>query len=82
MDLVDRSAPLVIGGYLYDKPGTVLYKLAKSKIIWERRTAIVSTHFFIRQNDVDDTFIIAEILLHDKHDLINKAVGSWVREAG
>jgi 3-methyladenine DNA glycosylase AlkD len=81
-DFVDRSAPHVIGGYLSDKPRTVLYKLAKSKNIWERRTAIVSTWYFIRQNDINDTFKIAEILVHDKEDLIHKAVGSWVREAG
>src|SRR6185369_12379890 len=81
-DLVDRSAPFVVGGYLFDKPRKILYKLAKSKNVWERRTAIVSTYFFIRQNDIDDTFKIAELLIDDKHDLINKAVGSWVREAG
>jgi 3-methyladenine DNA glycosylase AlkD len=81
-DMVDRSAPYVIGGYLYDKPRTILYKLAKSKNIWERRTSIVATYYFIRQNDVDDTFKIAELLVHDKEDLVNKAVGSWVREAG
>jgi 3-methyladenine DNA glycosylase AlkD len=81
-DLVDRSAPFVVGGYLFGKPRTILYKLAKSKNVWERRTAIVATYFFIRQNDLDDTFRIAEILVNDKHDLINKAVGSWVREAG
>jgi 3-methyladenine DNA glycosylase AlkD len=81
-DMVDRSAPFVVGGYLFDKSRAPLYKLAKSKNTWERRTAIVSTYFFIRQNDVEDTFKIAEILVNDKHDLINKAVGSWVREAG
>ena len=81
-DMVDRSAPFVVGGYLFDKSRAPLYKLAKSKNTWERRTAIVSTYFFIRQNDLEDTFKIAEILVHDKHDLINKAVGSWVREAG
>jgi 3-methyladenine DNA glycosylase AlkD len=81
-DMVDRSAPYVVGGYLHDKPRKILYKLAKSKNVWERRTAIVSTYFFIRQNDLDDTFNIAEILVNDQHDLIQKAVGSWVREAG
>jgi 3-methyladenine DNA glycosylase AlkD len=81
-DLVDRSAPYVVGGYLYDKPRTILYKLAKSKNAWERRTAIVSTYFFIRQGDISDTFKIAEILVNDQHDLIQKAVGSWIREAG
>ena len=81
-DLVDRSAPYVIGGYLFDKSRKPLYKLAKSKNVWERRTSIVATYFFIRQNEIEDTFNIAEMLIHDKHDLINKAVGSWIREAG
>ena len=81
-DLVDRSAPYVVGGYLFDKDRKPLYKLAKSKNVWERRTAIVATYFFIRQDEPDDTFKIAELLVHDKHDLVNKAVGSWVREAG
>ncbi len=81
-DLVDVSAPYVVGGYLFDKPRDVLYKLARSKNVWERRTAIVSTYFFIRQGDIDDTFKIAEMLLKDKHDLIHKATGGWLREAG
>ena len=81
-DMVDRSAPYVVGGYLFDKSRAPLYKLAKSKNTNERRTSIVATYFFIRQNDVNDTFKIAEILVHDKDDLVNKAVGSWIREAG
>ena len=81
-DLVDRSAPYVVGGYLFNKPRDVLYKLAISDNMWERRTAIVSTYYFIRQNDVEDTFKIAEILVHDKQDLIHKATGGWLREAG
>ncbi|MGH9801264.1 MAG: DNA alkylation repair protein [Blastocatellia bacterium] len=81
-DLVDRSAPYVVGGYLFDKPRDALFKLARSKNIWERRTAIVSTYYFIRQGDLADTFKIAEMLVNDKHDLIHKAVGGWVREAG
>jgi hypothetical protein len=81
-DLVDRSAPYVVGGYLFDKPRAVLYKLARSKNVWERRTSIVSTYYFVRQGDVTDTFKIAEILLNDKHDLIHKATGGWLREAG
>ena len=81
-DLVDRSAPYVVGGYLFDKPRNVLYRLARSRNIWERRTAIVSTYFFIRQGQVEDTFKIAEVLLDDKHDLIHKATGSWLRAAG
>jgi 3-methyladenine DNA glycosylase AlkD len=81
-DLVDRSAPYVVGGYLVDKSRDILYKLARSKSLWERRTAIVATYYFIRQGDVDDTFKIAELLVHDPHDLVQKAVGGWVREAG
>lgn len=81
-DLVDRSAPYVVGGHLFDKSRKILFKLARSKNMAERRTAIVSTYFFIRQNDVDDTFKIAEILVHDKDKLIQMAVGGWIREAG
>jgi 3-methyladenine DNA glycosylase AlkD len=81
-DLVDRSAPYVIGGYLFDKPRTILYKLARSKNMPERRTAIVSTGYFIRQGDIDDTFKIAEILLDDDEDLIHKASGWMLRAAG
>ncbi|HMG91833.1 MAG TPA: DNA alkylation repair protein [Chryseolinea sp.] len=81
-DLIDRSAGYVVGSYLIDKPRTILYNLAKSKNIWERRTAMVSTSYFIRYGDVGDTFKIAEMLVGDKHDLIHKAVGSWIREAG
>ncbi|HEU0253824.1 MAG TPA: DNA alkylation repair protein [Pyrinomonadaceae bacterium] len=81
-DLVDRAAPFVVGGHLADKPRKVLYKLARSKNPWERRTAIVSTYYFIRAGDLEDTFGIAEILRKDEHDLIQKAVGSWIREAG
>lgn len=81
-DLVDRSAPYVVGGYLFDKPRAILYKLAASKNMWERRTAIVSTFYFIRKGEIDDTFKIAEMLLNDKEDLIHKAAGGWLREAG
>jgi 3-methyladenine DNA glycosylase AlkD len=81
-DLVDRSAPYVVGGYLAGKPRKILYRLARSANPCERRTAIVSTYFFIRQNDLDDTFGIAEILVNDGDVQVQKAVGSWVREAG
>jgi 3-methyladenine DNA glycosylase AlkD len=81
-DLVDRSSPYVVGGYLSDKPRDILYKLARSKSPWERRTAITATYYFIRQGDLDDTFKIAELLVNDPHDLVQKAVGGWVREAG
>jgi 3-methyladenine DNA glycosylase AlkD len=80
--LVDLGAPHVIGGYLFDKPRGVLYELARSDDTWQRRTAIVATLFFVRQGDVDDTFAIADILLHDEHDLIQKPTGGLLREAG
>lgn len=81
-DFVDRAAPSVVGAYLKDKPRDILYKLAQSKDVWKRRTAIVSTYAFIREGDTEDTFKIAELLVHDKHELINMAVGSWIRTAG
>ena len=81
-DLVDRSAPYVVGGYLFDKPRDILYKLARSKDMCERRTALVATYYFIRQDDTAETFKIAEVLIDDEDDLIHKAVGGWVREAG
>ena len=81
-DLVDRAAPHVVGGYLADKPRKDLYRLARSRNPWERRTAIVSTYYFIRSGDLDDTFGIAAVLVKDKHELVQKAVGSWIREAG
>jgi 3-methyladenine DNA glycosylase AlkD len=81
-DLVDRSAPYVVGGYLFDQPRKILYKLARSKNMPERRTAIVSTGYFIRQGDVEDTFKIAEMLINDEQDLINNATGWMLRAAG
>lgn len=81
-DFVDRGAYNIIGEYLTDRPKDQLYELAKSKNPWERRTAIVSTYAFIKNGQIDDTFKIAEILVDDEHELINKAVGSWIREAG
>ncbi|MDR7128139.1 3-methyladenine DNA glycosylase AlkD [Algoriphagus sp. 4150] len=80
--LVDRAAPYVVGGYLYDKDRKPLYKLAMSKLPMERRTAIVSTYYFIRKNDIQDTFKISEILVHDQDKYVQMAVGSWIREAG
>lgn len=81
-DLVDLAAYKVIGPYLADKPRDILYKLAKSKNMWERRTAIVCTAHFIRLNDLEDTFRIAELLMHDQEDLIHKATGWMLRFAG
>ncbi len=81
-DLVDASCRDVVGGYLEDKPRDDLYRLAKSKNLWERRVAMVSTWQFIRQGDLEDTFKLAAILRDDQHDLIQKAVGWMLREAG
>jgi hypothetical protein len=81
-DLVDRAAPHVVGGYLWDKSREPLYQLAASPHWFERRSSIVSTWFFIRRGDLDDTFCIAQILANDPHDLVQKAVGGWIREAG
>jgi 3-methyladenine DNA glycosylase AlkD len=81
-DLVDVACPYVVGGYLLDKPRDVLYELARSESLWERRAAIVSTAYFIKQGDVADTFGIAALLLDDDEDLIHKATGGWLREAG
>lgn len=80
--MVDRSALWVVGHYLFDKSRKALYKLAKSKMMAERRTAIVSTLYFIRKGDLDDAFKLAEIILYDKEDLIHKANGWALRFAG
>ncbi len=81
-DLVDRSAIYVVGHYLFKKPRNILYELARSKDTSERRTAIISTLYFIKHGDVQDAFKIAEILLADDQDLVNKATGWALREAG
>jgi 3-methyladenine DNA glycosylase AlkD len=81
-DLVDLGAWDVVGRYLVDKPREVLYQLARSTNVWERRTAILATLYFVRQGDLDDTFRIAEELVNDDHDLVQKAVGGSLREAG
>ena len=81
-DLVDRSAPSVVGGYLVDRDRAPLYALARSNSLWERRTAIVATYAFIRQGDLDDTFAIGAILVDDPEEMVQTAVGGWIREAG
>ena len=81
-DLVDISAPKIIGTYLGDKERKILYKLARSKNLWKRRIAIVSTFAFIRNNDFFDTLTISELLLNDSEDLIHKACGWMLRESG
>lgn len=81
-DIVDVSCRDVVGGYLQDRSREPLYELARSKVLWERRIAMVSTWQFIRVGDLDDTFKIAELLLDDQEDLMHKAVGWMLREAG
>ncbi|MFA7662545.1 MAG: DNA alkylation repair protein [Patescibacteria group bacterium] len=83
-DLVDLSAPNILGDYLLDKKAKrkILYKLVKSKNLWQRRMSILATFRFIRHNEYDDALKISEILLSDQHDLIHKAVGWMLREIG
>ncbi|MBW3014706.1 DNA alkylation repair protein [Candidatus Woesearchaeota archaeon] len=81
-DLVDLSAPTIVGGYLLDKKRDILYKLAKSRNLWEKRIAIIATAAFIAKKQYKDTLKISEILLKDNHDLIHKAVGWMLREVG
>lgn len=81
-DLVDLTAPQIIGAYLDERSKTVLTKLAKSKSLWERRIAVLSTFYYIYQGKSSETLKIARILLKDEHDLIHKAVGWMLREVG
>ena len=81
-DLVDRSAIYVVGSYLFDKPRKILYTLARSRFMPERRTAIVAALYFIGKGDVDYAFELAEMMLYDKEDLIHKANGWALRFAG
>jgi 3-methyladenine DNA glycosylase AlkD len=81
-DLVDGSAPYILGEYLQDKSRKLLYTFAESKNLWERRIAIVATQAFIRKDQYADTFALAEKLMRDKHDLIHKATGWMLREVG
>ncbi len=94
-DLVDSSAPNIVGDYLLDpsassgqansgrsKNRKILYKLAKSKNLWERRIAVIATYAFIKNNEFNDTIKIAGVLMNDGHDLIHKAVGWMLREVG
>jgi 3-methyladenine DNA glycosylase AlkD len=81
-DLVDSSAPYIVGPHLLDKDRQPLHRLARSINLWQRRIAIIATSHFIRNNDFADTLAISEVLLVDREDLIHKAVGWMLREVG
>jgi 3-methyladenine DNA glycosylase AlkD len=81
-DLVDSSAHKILGAWLLDKPRDILYKLAKSNSLWERRISIISTFAFINNGDLTDAVELATILLKDEQDLIHKASGWVLREVG
>ncbi len=81
-DLVDCSAPYIVGAYLLNSDRQPLYEMAVSKVLWDRRIAIISTFHFIKRNEFDDTLNISEISKSDKEDLIHKAVGWMLREVG
>ncbi len=81
-DLVDLSAPKIVGAHLLTRDKDILFDLARSSDIWKKRIAVLATYTFIRNLQFDMTFRIAEILLNDKHDLIHKGVGWMLREVG
>ena len=81
-DLVDLSAPTIVGGWLKSRSRAILSRLARSKSLWDRRISVLATFWFIRDGDFDDALLLAEILLDDSEDLIHKAVGWMLREIG
>jgi len=81
-DLVDTSAEHIVGAYLFNRSRKPLYRLARSKLLWERRIAIMSTYHYIKKNEFEETLNLAEILHQDPEDLIQKAVGWMLREVG
>ena len=81
-DLVDSSAHKIVGPHLEDRDRSILYQFAQSDMLWERRIAMMATYHFIHQDDYGDALQLAEILLHDKEDLIHKVVGWMLRELG
>lgn len=81
-DLVDSSAPYIVGAHLFGRSRKILFGLARSKNLWHRRVAMLATFYFIRQNDFADALRLAERLRDDEHDLMHKAVGWMLREIG
>ena len=81
-DLVDSSAHYIVGAHLENKKRSILYELAESKLLWDRRIAVIATFWFIRKNDFKDTLKLASQLLNDEEDLMHKAVGWMLREVG
>lgn len=81
-DLVDASAPYALGDWLYDRDRSVLDELAASPVLWQRRVAVIATLAFVKRGDASTTLALAERLLGDREDLIHKAVGWALREAG
>jgi 3-methyladenine DNA glycosylase AlkD len=81
-DLVDLTAPKIVGDYLVYRERAILLELVKSVSLWERRIAVLATFCFIKNNDFNDAFSISRVLIKDEHDLIHKAVGWMLREIG
>ncbi|MGI5520105.1 DNA alkylation repair protein [Micromonospora sp. CA-259024] len=81
-DLVDSSAPYIVGPWLFDKDRSILDRLAESSLVWDRRMAIMATFAFVKAGDFHWTFRLSERLLRDPHDLVRKAVGWMLREVG
>ena len=81
-DLIDGTADVIIGGFLFGKDTKILKKLAQSQSVWEKRIAMIATYYFLKNGQSEETQKIAKILLQDKHDLIQKAVGWMLREMG
>uniref|UniRef100_A0AB33IYY1 DNA alkylation repair protein n=1 Tax=Prevotella sp. GTC17253 TaxID=3236793 RepID=A0AB33IYY1_9BACT len=81
-DLVDLSCRFIVGEYLLDRDRDILYRLADSKLLWDNRIAIVSTYAFIRQGQLEDTYALSDLMMHHRHDLMHKAIGWMLREAG
>lgn len=81
-DLVDLSCRFIIGEYLLDKSRDILYQLAQSPLLWDNRIAIVSTYAFIRKGQLEDTYALSDLMMQHPHDLMHKAIGWMLREAG